>query len=391
MFLTKKRNFLSVLLIMLGIMSCVVGCGSSDKAAEDAAADIDELLMLSILDGESSGTSMITEYDTQAVEEGSLSDLFYATGQFSFKDPIPVNQPYEHGDIVFVKYNVSFIGNDTYVEEGTSLATLRFSVDPVAKEEARIALGKAQTTYNKGLADRDRELEQLNANINSAETFYERQLLVEEYSKALMEYDEYVINQETIIAGLQEEYDVFLNETVEYEIFAPVSGRVARDDTFRAGDLIDNDAALFYIYPLDKLYITARTKDFNYGETVTVIYTPGTEQFTFEGVVISSDNILYNTDASSCQIEVDMADLPDLSALTIRQLTSRMNVSVNRAITDRGILVPVLAFDSIRDNLGVLTTYSDNTTYKSNVKVAYKAKNYAWVIGGLDEGDLIVN
>ncbi len=389
MFLTKKKYILSTLLITFVLMSSVAGCNNSNNT-KAPVKNVDELLMMSILDKASSDLSLTT-YDTQTVETGELSNLIYTTGNFTIDAPVSVRQPYEHGDITFVKYNVSIIGDSTFVEEGTSLATLKFSVDPVAREEARIALGKAQSSFNKGIADKARKLEQLSASIDSAPTFYERQLLTEEYSAALIEYDEYIIEQEEVIAELQDTYDTFLNETIEFDVLAPASGLVAKSDNFYAGDLLDNDADIFYIYPLDELYITARSNKFNYGETVTILYIPGTKEFTFEGVVVSSDNILYNGESSTCRIAVNMADLPDLSGLSLKQLLGRMDISVNRSITDNGIIVPALAFDAIRGNTGVITTYSDNTTYKSNVKIAYRANNNIWVIGGLNEGDLIVN
>ncbi len=389
MFLTRKKYILSTLFIMFILMSSIAGCNDSDNT-KSPSRNVDDLLMMNLLNEASLGSSLTT-YNTQTIEATEFNDLIYTTGNITIDSPVSVRQPYEHGDIIFVKYNISLASGSAYVEEGASLATLQFYVDPVAREEAKIALGKAQSSFNKGLADRDRELERLNSDINSATTFYERQLLTEEYSTALMEYNEYITEQEELITELQNTYDTFLNETLEFEVFAPISGIVSKATNYYSGDLLENDADIFYIYPLDKLYITAKSNKFNFGEVVTILYIIGNETFTFEGVVVSSDNILYNTDSSTCRIAINLNDLPDLSGVTLRQLFGRLDISVNRAIADNALIIPTQTFESISGNIGVLTTYSGDTTYKSKVKIAYRANNYAWVISGLNEGDQIIN
>jgi len=392
MFRIKKKHLISgiSLLITFGLITSITGCNKN--TTDTPVKSVDEMLMTSLLDTNST-TDVLINHDTMTVEKGDFSELLYARGQFDFGTPISVGQPYEHGDVTFIQYNITIIGsnNGTFVEEGTSLATLKFEVDPVAKEEAKISLQKAQNIYRKELADRKEDLELLDARIKTATTFYEQQLLEEEYSETLAEYNDYVETAEAEIAELQASYDIFLQDTVEFEIYAPTSGIIAKSDNLHAGDLIDNDASLFYIYSLDNLKITVRNAKFNYGDKVNVSYQPGSKEYTFTGTVVSANNLFYNNVLSSCTIALDLDTIPDFSMFSLNQFRTGPNVSVTRNIANDVCIIPLLALDSSQGSIGTVTTYSNGTTYKSNIRIAHKSKEYVWVIGGLNEGDQIIN
>ncbi|MBQ9764631.1 MAG: efflux RND transporter periplasmic adaptor subunit [Lachnospiraceae bacterium] len=395
MFLTRKKFKIGTL-IALGMMSATfsaLGCNTSSKEAVSASSnkDVSEVLMTSILNNTSGSQSgNITTYNTHKVATDDLSEFTYGQASFSFRESVNVEQPYSHGTVTMVKYNVSYLGGGGYIAEGTSIATLRLNIDPVAREEVRIKLEKTQAAYRNSVEKKLDSLETQQAKISTATTVYEQQLLESEYNAALESYNTYVAEQEEIIAELKEEYELYSDETMEFDIFAPASGILTYPSDYNSGDIIDYETVIATIYTLENLCVTTRNTALKYGDKVTISFTPSTQEYIFSGEVISANNVLYNTNLNTCVIAITSAQMPDFSNLNWRQMRGNLFVSLDVVKAKDALLIPTSALESTYGNSGTVTMYESGNTYKSNVKIAYQNKDYAWIVDGLNEGDEIV-
>jgi len=394
MFLTKKKCLITAL-TAAGIIS-LMGCGAQNNSAAPVK-NVDDMLLTSILDNDDAIDQPVKTYDTYTVTTDDFVEEIASFGKFAFGGQELVSQPYEYGTISFVKYNIALqSGNSAYVEEGTSLMTLKLTNDPLEREEARIALEKAQSSYRNTLSKKEESLADKQAKIDSAATFYEKQLLEEEYSEALVEYEEYITTQSEHIAELQAVYDVLLTDSMEFEITAPVTGFfIAYPTAYNSGDIINNDDYVAAIYPISDMYIRIESDKFKYGDKVTLSYMPGNTEYLLQGTIASAGNILYNSKSNLCKIEFDKAELPDLTSYSYRHLTSnysRIRVTINRTITNDSIVLPLSTLGGVRGNSSSVTMYlEDGSTYKTNVKVVHRNNDKAWIMGGVNEGDQVIN
>lgn len=395
MFLTKKKCLISALMT-LGLIS-MAGCNISGNTSAAPNKNMEDMLLTGILGSDSGAEQPVKTYDTYKVTTDDFVETVSSFGNFAFGGQELISQPYSHGTISFVKYNVSMqFGNSAYVEEGAPILTLKLTNDPLEREEARIALEKAQSSYRNTLSKKEEGLEDKKAKISEAATFYEQQLLEKDYSEALAEYEEYIVAQDEYIAELQAKYDILLYDSMEFEITAPVTGfLVAYPTSYNNGDIIDNDDYVAAIYPLDSLYISVDSDKFKYGDKVTLSYMPGNTEYLFEGTVVSAGNILYNSNSNLCKIEFDKASLPDLTGYSFNQLTGRngrVRISLDRTIAMDSIVLPISTLGGTRNTSGKVTLYlEDGSTYETNVKIVHKNNEKAWVMGGVEEGDQILN
>ncbi len=395
MFLTNKKCLITAALTITGIIS-LAGCGTQNNTSA-SAKNIDDMLLTSILDNNSTVEQPANTYDTYTVASDDFTETVAVFGRFAFGSQELISQPYTHGTISFVKYNVKMqLGNSTYVEEGTPIMTLKLTNDPLEREEARIAFEKAQSAYRNTLSKKLESIEDKKAKIDQASTFYEKQLLEAEYSEALTECEEYTALQEEYIAELKTTYEMLLYDSIEFEIAAPTTGfLVAYPTSYNSGDIIDNDDYVAAIYPISDLYIKAESDKLKYGDKVVLSYMPGNKEYLLHGTVVSAGNILYNSKSNICNIKFDYSDIPDLTNYSYRELTGRnsnIRVSIDRIITRNSLILPISTLGGIRNPSNKITLYlEDGSTYETNVKIVHKNTEKAWIMGGVSEGDRILN
>ena len=382
---TKLRLIAGIAALTLFSVS-VYGCSSTQS--QGSAKQVQEMLNTDALSGDNSITEEV--YQLAEVTIGDISETDAAKGYVSLPLQYDVTHDIENGTVIFKSWAISKFGN-VLVEEGEILAVLEMYEDPLVEEEARLKYEKALYNYENALEKKNRELENMLEDITAETNTYQKQIMELDYEVALSAYNEYVAEQTEYIKELEATLNMYTQEAGEIYVTAPHSGIFSKSSAnYTTGNTVGSEDILGVISSFEKVLIEVPSRSaaaFNFGKTVEIKFTSTTPAITLQGKVISAPNILYNANSVSVTIAIT-SDFPE--ATTISN-SARNNASVV-ATTDyvqNGIIIPSSALSNAKGNIGVVNVLENGTVVKKNVKYGYKGSDYAWILEGLEAGELV--
>lgn len=379
MFRTKPIPSISAFFCMICLLF-TTGCGGQSVAA--SGNSVTDMLMLDTLTEGNSQSSVSDIYQTAEVFIGDITETDAATGSISFPISYEITHEYDYGTVTFQ----SFISKSlaaTYISEGDIIAVLKLNIEPIEKEEARIKYEKALQAYETALEKKEKELKEIQKDIEEETNIYQKQILELDYEVAHKSYEEYIASQEEYLTELHTTMELYNNDSSEIYLTSPCDGLLRTVSGFSSGDVISPGTVLATVDSLEKVVVSAKTTEFNYGALVEIRLSSSTP-IVLQGRVISADNILYNANSSYATIEIT-SELPDFTTLG-NQATKRLTIVADSTHATNSVLIPASALKSYTGNTGVVYVHNNGTIVKTNIKFGYRGRDYVWVLEGLTPG-----
>ncbi|MBQ9765877.1 MAG: hypothetical protein IJW18_06745 [Lachnospiraceae bacterium] len=404
----KKKHIFSsgimgmlIVTMLLLLTPLIAGCNIisslGNNASSDTSVNLDELL----LPESDSVTGNGTGYKTHTV---SRSDII-STIQYASETDIPyvydILLPYSEGRLTykeeFLRASSTNLGDYDYLEKGEEIASFTIHCNQDDVTAAQVELDRAKAFYQENLAIKKEELNSIKKLVSSTSSVNKKVQYEFEYQEKLNAYNEYVAEQDAIIASLTEKYEFLMEGTRDVSICAPENGIVILGP-LKEGQIVEYGDKIATFYKIDdvKLKITNSifaysnsAPVFNYGDKITIDINYGREHNTFPGTVISAPNALYGSNISHVIVEFDDFDSA-VEVLNPASFLNRINIRGVYKIAEDALVIPPEAMEILDDNTGTVTMYNDGAPYSVNVTYSYKDSHYVWITSGLKEGDIIV-
>ena len=382
---TKLRLIAGIAALTL-LSASAYGCSSAQS--QGASKQVEEMLNTNALSGDNSIAEEV--YQLADVTIGDISETNAAKGYVSLPLQYDVTHDIENGTVIFKSWAISKFGN-VLVEEGEILAVLEMYEDPLVEEEARLKYEKALYNYENALEKKDKELENMLEDIAGETNTYQKQIMELDYEVALSAYNEYVAEQTEYIKELEATLNMYTQEAGEIYVTAPHSGIFSKSSAnYTTGNTIGSEDVLGVISSFEEVLIEVPSRSaaaFNFGRTVEIKFTSTTPAITLQGKVISAPNILYNANSVSVTIAITSA-FPEATTMS-SSARNNASVVVTTDYVQDGIIIPSSALSNAKGNIGVVSVLENGTLVKRNVKYGYKGSNYAWILEGLEVGELV--
>ena len=341
-----------------------------------------DLIPLSEIGDESANYRTTVVERTDAISERTCSATIYL--------PVEHKIYYKGADAYFVK-DLAVYGND--VKEGASVFEIDPDVDEIRLTELQLQKEELERQYNDANAVRDKEIvklvkqhtEAMPGDPYTAELLdYRVKILNLEAEKATYEYNNKIESLDKEIAELEEE----LKRTT---IDSPFSGRLSYMLGMTAGRIIRDGEHVMSVTDLTKIYLRANAS-IPLGLPVKVSVGYRGDDYVFDGkCVINCSMMTAGTDTTSI-IEINMEDLLSIND-NLRQLDVRA-VRIEVTFTDSCMKnVLVVSTDALQKDGNYYYAEildDENVIHRRPVKVMVLKNQIAWVIDGLEEGDVLV-
>jgi len=423
--LRLKYTICAIVLISASLTGCSPSKGNGAPAKNtvkqqspsneaDTTYSLNELLYTDISEAlKANDTASIPETYTVVKGDVNISINYRATTNFTSIENII--QPYEDGRVTFVKRYLSSysgsLGYYGYMKKGEPIVKLMFHADETDIREALLALEKEEALYNITRTEMEAELARLKQLAKNSTSIEERLLHEFNYNDALNEYTEYVAAAEADIEVLREKYKLYSQGSFEFDVCTPDDGIVilpiSYGKDFLKGDLFEYGFNIATLYKIENLTLnvkktvhnvsegniitTYEAPIFNYGDKITIEdpYDSKENGYSLTGTVISSPNVLYDTDIISATIAFDDFDAA-LKALSPTSFMNGLYIRGTYTMARNVLLIPPSALEVVSENSGKVTIYNNGSLYKTNITYTHIGGDGVWVTSGLKEGDVIV-
>ena len=369
-----RNKKLSVLFLALFGILFSVGVRASSSS----------LIPLSEISDESANYRTAVVERTDAVNERTAAAYLYL--------PVEHRVYYEGANAYFVKDLAAFgneIGKDTPVYEITP------DVDEIRLTELRLEKETAARQYEEDCSARNKEIDKLvkqHAEAVPGDPYtaelldYRVKIMNIEAEKAAYEYDRKIRMLDKEIGEIEEEQE---RTTVD----SPYEGRLTFVQSMAAGTLIREGDHIMSVTDTSKVYLQTNGA-IPSGRDVKVTVSFRGNDYEFQGKSVVNCGLLTSGTNNSSIIEIDQKDLMSISS-NLRQLDVRA-VRINVTYTDSSmknvLCVPTDALTKGEtDNLYYAEILDkENVIHRRLVKAMLLNNKTAWVIDGLQEGDVVV-
>ena len=288
---------------------------------------------------------------------------------------------------LYVETTYKIDGENLVITTGRSGKNIDFD-DVKSRIEKAVKYAKEETI---DVVLKDKELENMLEDIAGETNTYQKQIMELDYEVALSAYNEYVAEQTEYIKELEATLNMYTQEAGEIYVTAPHSGIFSKSSAnYTTGNTIGSEDVLGVISSFEEVLIEVPSRSaaaFNFGRTVEIKFTSTTPAITLQGKVISAPNILYNANSVSVTIAITSA-FPEATTMS-SSARNNASVVVTTDYVQDGIIIPSSALSNAKGNIGVVSVLENGTLVKRNVKYGYKGSNYAWILEGLEVGELV--
>ena len=281
----------------------------------------------------------------------------------------------------FVEY---LVARNDIVQKGDILARFSLDVDKSALAALELELQRAQEDMEQTIADaEENELEMQRALLSTADS-YERELIRLQLQRAEIVLEQYLFNQERIIADLEEQIAEALAEQEGSVLVAPADGMIYEIEFKRPGETVRNGENLIVMYTDARLLLCVDNADgaFRYGMDVIVEVGPNKDRAQIPGKVVGADTLLPTLERNGkAYIEFGGTADDNLIRPTVRATT----VQLNHVLT-----IPRNAA-ALEGGKYYVTQLVDGVPQKRFISaVVNTGIRQFWVLHGLNEGDEII-
>jgi len=188
----------------------------------------------------------------------------------------------------FLEYTVE---KGQEVKKGDVLAVFSMKVDEARMTELNLQLERAEDDLQKQTELRVDAIEEMEMALPGITDRYEYEIQALKIKRARVELEQYIYQQNTLIAKTTDEIEKIEAENAGAKLLAPVDGTVTRMTLMREGDRVYKSDALVTLFRTeDKMVRFENTgNNFRYGMEVTVEVGPGGNKVQIPGRVVGAD------------------------------------------------------------------------------------------------------
>lgn len=346
-------------LLLLSVILLQTGCGSKK-------ADLVKAELVSSEDGFGVDTATIS----QLKEEKSFS----------------ASVVYPEASVVCSQYN-GVVLKKIEVEAGDKVkkGDLLVSIEPVTEEtisKQQEAIDKNLQELNKGIENYNSQIASLDASIASS-TDVQQQIFQVQKEKTQRQLEFYKEDGEIVQQEMKAELEVLKTLQGDLNIYAPYDGVIDGVQNVPEGTELTVTRELLKMHSEDETFIyVSEGSSLKYNVPVIVEAGKGENRVTYEGRVISADNVLddaYQTGAAYIKLN-EKIPAENLKSITVKADIRKLN---------NVLLVKDFAVTTQND-MTYVSIVEGEKIKKRPVVVGAGDGSYVWIVRGLSEGQQVL-
>ena len=369
MFRIKKVLFAALAALLLLLPTFAAAEGEDIIPQEDIKADA-------------------TNYKTEAVGYGTFTKVESTQGLAYF--PSITSVIYDGLKAVYVEALAQF---GDYVEAGQELVKIEVEKDEARIRELELKLERTRSSYEISLRDKQREISNMNLDRNKLSDAYAIQKANLNIEAKEVELARYIYTTERDISKQEEEIQKLNDQSAVTYITAPVAGKVTNQKYYAVGDPVNPGDVLFRITDTSVFYVAAESSNFHYGTDVTVTAGIRGKEYEIPGKVVVCTADIKGSVKTRVIMRVEAPE--EIRAMLTKNseinfAAVRLSVSGETNRVDNVLLMPM----SAKENSGQ-ETYTNildvnNQVHHRPIRVAFTNRDFAWILSGLSEGDVVI-
>lgn len=329
-----------------------------------------------------------TNFNTEAIGTGTFTKVESTAGVAYF--PSNTNVIYDGLNAVFVE---SLAEYGDYVEAGQELLKIEVVKDEARLRELELLLERTRSAYEIGLRDRQREINNMNIDRDKLTDAYAIQKANLNIESKEVELARYIYSTERDIAKQEQEIQELNDQSAVTAITAPIAGKVTNQKYYSEGDPVRPGDILYRITDTSVFYVSAETSSFHYGTEVTVTAGVRGKQYELPGKVVVCTADVKGASRTRVIMRVDVPE--EVQAMLTRNsevnfAAVRLSVSGETQRIDNVLLMPSNAKVNTGQETYVNLLDQNNGMHYRPVRVAYSNRDFAWILTGLKEGDIVI-
>ncbi len=327
-------------------------------------------------------------YKTETIGIGTFSKTESTQGIPYF--PCNMGVIYDGLKAVFVETLVNY---GDFVDAGQELVKIEILKDEAKIRELELKLERTRTAYEIGLRDKQREISNMNLDRNKLTDSYAIQKANLNIETKEVELNRYIYSTERDIAKQEAALQELNDESSVSYVTAPISGKITSQKYYSEGDAVNPGDVMFRITDISVFYVAAESANFHYGTDVTVTAGIRGKEYALPGKVVVCTSDIKGTVRTRIIMRVEVSE--EIQAMLTRNseinfAAVRLTVSGETNRVDNVLLMPMDAKENNGQETYTSILDENNQVHHRPVKVAFTNRDYAWVLTGLNVGDIVI-
>ncbi len=320
-------------------------------------------------------------YKTDSVKKGDLVLQGFFQANVVYPNSEKIYYTVKKGKGIFQEYLVK---EGEYVEAGTPLVSLKSTVTKAQVEEQELKLFRAQEDYNDYLKKYNEFLDEEAYRTKVAPGYQTENLAVLKSKQKNLEYTYQLSVLSREVTKLTKEFKEYKDAYTTTQIVAPSAGIIGRLADFKTGKEMDSGCYITELSQTDKVYLSVTDKDsvLHYGMKVEV--TIGQDEKKYPGHVITPHNLILHDSLATTKSYIVL----DEDNIQLEK-KSKVMVFCEYLNLENVLLVKTDAITEDRKGFFV-NKLVDDRLVKTYIIVGQKNLENAYVLEGLQEGDIVV-
>lgn len=319
-------------------------------------------------------------YDTHTVSFTTLEK----TNSGSLKEfyPYTYSLRFEKSGAHFVEY---LVRRGDEVKKGDVLALFTLETDEAALAGKRLSLQRMEEAFTEGQLTRHKAIQQQEKDLLALSDPYDQAIALLKIQRSEIALEQYIHQQTVNIENLRQEIAQIEEELTQTALISPFDG-IVEDVTYkRAGDPISPSETLITLAREDYMLLRASNSDcnFRYGMEVKIQVGRNKNQSILTGRVVGADNLLPESRRTGyAYIQLDPYDEESIRLTSPKLIASTYYLENVMAVPRRAVEMEAGKY--------YVNQLIDGVPRKRYVNFVMQTTSDAWIIQGLNEGDVIV-
>lgn len=336
------------------------------------------LLMGSALIDPAKVNSRQSEYTTVQVELGTVHRTLTSEASVQYPVQVEIRNKLHAARVA----DVNLVRTEV-IEAGTVLGRIASESSASDLEQAKLSLQRAQDELANGIKDREEAIRLAQSALSGLQGT-NREIARLELQKLQIALMDFTISQQRQIDTLEEEIEKKVEQSLDQEVIAPITGGISYFSYIAPGDSLSyNQVLLTLASPFPHvLRMEDSEGEWRYGMPVTVEYGPRNNRNSCTGRVVAADNILPHESRSGyAYVALDQEiDPRALTMLTVKGALYHLeNVPV----------IPKRA-SQVSGGDNIVSLIEGSSIANRHVNLALTSADGSWVVQGLTPGQTVI-
>lgn len=369
----KTFRLLSFALAVLLLLTPAVSASGPEDEPEKEPQDI---IDLSQIEQEE------TKYQTAEVVRGTLTEQVYTVATKHYPKSYDIR--FEYGNAKFVEYTVS-VGDE--VKSGDILARFAITGSDAEYTRMKLDLQRTQEQTSEGIRERQRQIDQKNAQLAQTSDEYEKAILELTVKKMKIELEQYKYRQQRMIDQKSEACSEEGKRRTTDVLVSPVDG-VVRQLTYKSADdpVSPSESLLTVSAEQEPMFVIPNETgalrynmpvEFQIGSSPDATYLPGR--------IIAADDVLpmyERTGYALVQLDPYDEEKYDIKVNGLKVIAERMRME-DVLIVPRGAMVTT-------GGERFVNKLVDGSIKKQRIAMVGSGDQGFWALEGVEEGETLV-